>query len=126
MPERHPLATPGSWVELRDVKELKAGDHMDIQDAIEGDGLKGVRQMQDAIIRALVVNWHLPSGQLPIPADAPDALRRMEIADYVKLKGLTDDAQEWIFPSDPEPEDAVELKKAQADPASPTGGGAAS
>jgi hypothetical protein len=121
MPERHPLATEGSWVELRDPHELKAGDQMDVQDAMEADTSgKLMRQMTNAVISVLVVNWHLPSNPLPIPSQAPDALRMLDIRDYNALKKLVDPAQELIFPSDPEPEDAKALAAAQADPASPT------
>lgn len=121
MSQRHPLASEGAWVELRDPTELRAGDQMDIQDAMDADGSgKMMRQMWNALIAALVVNWQLPV-QLPIPSQAPESLRMLEIRDYQALKKLVEPAQELIFPSDPEPEDAKELQAQQADPASPTG-----
>lgn len=120
MSQRHPLASDGAWVELRDPRELKAGDQMDIQDAMEADTSgRLMRQMTNAIITALVVNWQLPV-QLPIPSQAPDALRRMELADYNRLKKLCEPAQELLFPSDADPQDAEQLAAAAADPASPT------
>ncbi len=119
MSQHHPLASPDSWVELRDPKELRAGDRMDIEDAITGPGpLKIRREMTDGVITALVVNWSLP---LPVPAQDPKALRLLEIADYERLKKLVEAAEDLIFPDDPEPEDPAALEAAQADPASPTG-----
>lgn len=123
MNQRHPLASPDSWVELRDPKELLAGDQMDIQDAMTGDGGAMLRQMKAAIAAVLVENWSLP---LPVPSKDPQALRLMTIPDYQALKKLLDPAEDLIFPSDPEPEDAAALAEAEADPASPTGDAAAS
>jgi hypothetical protein len=126
MSVRHPLATTGSWVELRDPTELKAGDQMDVQDAMASETSgKLMREMVNAIICALVVNWSLPQ-QLPIPSQAPEALRMMEIADYNALKKLVEPAQELIFPSDSQPEDPQVLEAAKADLASPTGAAAES
>lgn len=121
MSQRHALASEGAWVELRDPTELKAGDQMDIQDAMDADGSgKLVRQMFNALMVVLVVNWQLPVP-LPIPSQAAESLRRMEIRDYQALKKLVEPAQDLVFPSDPTPEDPEALKEAQADPASPTG-----
>jgi hypothetical protein len=121
MSQRHALASEGAWVELRDPTELRAGDQMDIQDAMEADGSgKLMRQMNNALIAALVVTWQLPV-QLPIPSQAPESLRMLEIRDYNALKKLIEPAQELIFPSDPEPEAGAALEAAKADPASPTG-----
>jgi hypothetical protein len=123
MSQRYPLASEGAWVELRDPTELKAGDQMDIQDAMDADGSgRMMRQMRNALIVALVVNWQLPN-QLPIPSQAPESLRMLEIRDYNALKKLVEPAEDLIFPSDPEPEDAQVLEAQQADPASPTGAG---
>jgi hypothetical protein len=94
---------------------------MDIQDAMEADGSgKLMRQMNNALIAALVVTWQLPV-QLPIPSEAPESLRMLTIGDYNALKKLIEPAQELIFPSDPEPEAGAALEAAKADPASPTG-----
>lgn len=123
MSQRYPLASPDSWVELRDPKELRAGDQMDIQDAMTSTGGAMVRQMQNALMALLVENWSLP---LPVPSKAPESLRLMTIPDYQALKKLIEPAEELIFPADPEPEDAAVLAEAQADPASPTGDAAAS
>lgn len=121
MSQRHALASEGAWVELRDPTELKAGDQMDIQDAMDADGSgKLVRQMFNALMVVLVVNWQLPVP-LPIPSQAAESLRRMEIRDYQALKKLVEPAQDLVFPSDPTPEDPKVLEEAQADPASPTG-----
>lgn len=126
MSQRHPLASPDSWVELRDPTELVAGDQMDIQDAMEAEGNgQIVRQMRNAIITVLVVNWQLPSP-LPIPSESPDSLRLMKIPDYVALKKLIGPAEDIIFPPDAEPEDPQVLEAAKADPASPTGDAVAS
>ena len=126
MNKRHPLASPDSWVELRDPEELLAGDHTDIQDAIDAEGSgKMVRQMRDAIITVLVANWQLPTA-LPIPSQSPQSLRLMRIPDYVALKKLVEGAEDIIFPSSPEPEDPAALEAAMADPASPTGAAAES
>jgi hypothetical protein len=96
---------------------------MDIQDAMDADGSgRMMRQMRNALIAALVVNWQLPN-QLPIPSQAPESLRMLEIRDYNALKKLVEPAEDLIFPSDPEPEDAQVLQAQQADPASPTGAG---
>lgn len=121
MSQRHALASEGAWVELRDPTELKAGDQMDIQDAMDADSSgKMVRQMNNALIVVLVVNWQLPTP-LPIPSQSQDSLRLMEIRDYQALKKLVEPAQDLVFPSDPTPEDPKVLEAAQADPASPTG-----
>lgn len=126
MSQRHALASPDAWVELRDPTELRAGDQMDIQDAMESETSgKLMREMTNAIITALVVSWQLPVP-LPIPSVAPEALRMMEIADYNALKKLVEPSHELIFPSDPQPEDAKVLAAAQADLMSPTGDAAAS
>lgn len=121
MSQRYALGSEGAWVELRDATELKAGDQMDIQDAMDADGTgKMLRQMFNALMVALVVNWQLPV-QLPIPSLAPESLRMMEIRDYQALKKLVEPAQDLVFPSNPEPEDPAALEAAQADLASPTG-----
>lgn len=123
MSQRHALASPDSWVELRDPTELKAGDQMDIQDAMAAETSgKLMREMTNAVITALVVTWQLPQP-LPIPSESPEVLRMMEIGDYNALKKLVEPATELIFPSDPQPADAAALEAAQADPASPTGAG---
>jgi hypothetical protein len=119
MGQRHALTAPDSWVELRDPTELRAGDRMDIEDAIEGPGaLRVQREITDGVITVLVTNWSLP---LPIPSKSPDALRMLEIKDYVLLKKLVAPAEAIIFPADPEPEDPAALEAAKEDPASPTG-----
>jgi hypothetical protein len=124
MNQRHPLASPDSWVELRDPTELRAGDQMDIQDQVTADnGGAILRQMKNALAVALVVNWSLP---LPIPTQDPQSLRLMSIPDYTALKRLVEPAEKLIWPADPEPEDPEVLEAAKADPASPTGDAAAS
>lgn len=124
MSERHALTAPKSWVELRDPKELLAGDRMDIDDAVVGPNpTKLLREMTDGVITKLIVNWSLP---LPIPSVDPKALRLLSLQDYALLKKLVADAEALIFPDDPEPEDPKALEAAKEDPASPTGDAAAS
>ncbi|MBM9509994.1 hypothetical protein [Actinacidiphila acididurans] len=126
MGQRHPLATEGAWVELRDVDELRAGDQMDIQGAMDDEESVNRRavQMYNGLITALVMSWSLP---LPIPSQAPDtpqsagSLRLMGIKDYAALKRLVAPAVEVVFPADPEPKTAEALETAKADPGSPTG-----
>jgi hypothetical protein len=126
MGQRHALATEGSWVELRDVNELRAGDQMDINAAMDDDATPRMRvvQMYNALATVLVQNWSLP---LPIPSQAPGtkdssgSLRLMEIKDYEALKTLVAPALDVVFPGDPEPDTPEALEAAKANPASPTG-----
>jgi len=122
MSQRHPLASSGAWVELRDVSELKAGDQMDVMDALSDIEASGrmFGQMKNALAAVMVVTWELPSP-LPIPGQDIKALRLMEIDDYNRLTTLLEPAMERIFPGDAEPATAQEVAKAQVDPASPTG-----
>jgi hypothetical protein len=121
MSERHPLASPGAWVELRDVGELRAGDQMDVMGAMDDLEAAGrmYGQMTNALAAVMVVNWQLPSP-LPLPSQDVKALRLMEIDDYNRLVGLLTPAMTRIFPGETEPASVQEAAAAQVDPASPT------
>lgn len=120
MGQRHALASADSWVELRDPSELRAGDQMDIQDAMDAEqGGRAARQMYNAIIAVLTVNWSLA---LPVPnPKSTESIRLMEIRDYEALKKLVDPAVEVVFPGNPEPETPEDLAEAKEDAGSPTG-----
>jgi hypothetical protein len=112
--DRHPLATPGSWVQLRDAHTLKSGDKRKVLRAIRDTEEAGVAalSMLDAIAMVAVEAWSLT---LPVPAQDPTVLDLMEIADYDKLSDLLGPTQEALFPT------AVEdTPEQQADSASPT------
>ncbi|MEU5426832.1 hypothetical protein AB0H73_14680 [Streptomyces olivoreticuli] len=121
MSERHPLASEGAWVELRDPRELKSGDKKRIMRCVTDlDDKMGVGlDMTDGLMTALVINWQLPS-QLPLPSQDRAVLDMMECPDYDALTELVKPAQELLFPGSPDPatpdEQAAQLK----DPASPT------
>jgi hypothetical protein len=123
MSERHALASPGAWVELRDPRELKSGDKKRVLRSITDTDTKmaaGI-DMSDGLIAMLVTNWQLPSP-LPLPSQDPAVLDMLEIPDYDKLTELIEPARELLFPGSPGIEDASpeEQAKAVADPASPT------
>lgn len=118
---RHPLASPGSWVDLRDPHDLRYGDKQRVQDVITDTErpLAATNQMRNALIALLVTNWQLPE-QLPLPSQDIGVLSRLTIRDGNALENLVKPAQELLFPGTPEPETAEEQAKAVADPASPT------
>lgn len=113
MSERTPLATEGSWVQIRDPHTLKSGDKRRVLRAIrEGESGAVALSMHDAIAVVAIEAWSLP---LPVPSQDTTVLDLMEIADYDKLSDLLEPTQEALFPS------GVEATEEQAkDPASPT------
>lgn len=122
MSQRHPLATPGAWVELRDPSELRYGDKQNVQRGIkdlENKGALGV-SLNDSLISLLVVNWEIPGQALPLPSQDPAVIGMLSIADGNKLETLIAPARELLFPGDPEPATVEEQAAAAGDPASPT------
>ena len=118
MSERHALASPDSWAEIRDHKELLSGDLMDVQDSLTADAQSQlIRQLRNALLATLITSW---SFQLPLPSADPKALRLLAPGDYLALVKLVGPAQEYLFPADPEPETAEQAEEALKDPASPT------
>ncbi|MFE9448266.1 hypothetical protein [Streptomyces sp. NPDC006739] len=122
MSQRHPLATPGAWVELRDPSELRYGDKQAVQSGIadvENKGALGVN-LNTSLISLLVVNWEIPGQMLPLPSQDPSVIGMLTIADGNALEKLITPARELLFPGDPESATAEEQTAAAADPASPT------
>jgi hypothetical protein len=120
--QRHPLATPGAWVELRDPSELRYGDKQSIQRGIvdvEHKAAIGV-EVNTGLIALLVVNWEIPGQPLPLPSQDPAVIGMLTLADGNALEKLITPAREVLFPTDPEPATAEEQAAAAADPASPT------
>lgn len=122
MSERHPLASEGSWVELRDPSELRYGDKQRIMASIEDPKrvMGASIDMSTALMALLVVSWQLPS-QLPVPSQDPTVIGMLSVADGNALEELIKPAQDLLFPGDPEPKTDEEQAAAQADPGSPTG-----
>ncbi|MFI8459025.1 hypothetical protein [Kitasatospora sp. NPDC085464] len=121
MSEQHPLASPDSWVVLRDPKELKAGAKKRILRSVQ-DSASNISMgldVADGLMALLVENWQLPRP-LPLPSVSPDSLDLMEIEDYDKLAELIRPAQQLLFPGNPDPTDAKDQAAQEADPASPT------
>lgn len=114
MSDRQPLATPGSWVQIRDPHTLKSGDKRKVLRAIRDTAEAGeaALSMLDAIAMVAIEAW---SVALPIPAQDVTALDLMEIADYDKLSNLLGPTQEALFPDPVE-----ETPEQAADEASPT------
>lgn len=114
MSERQPLATEGSWVQIRDPHTLKSGDKRRVLRAIRDNAEAGevALSMLDAIATVAVESWSL---QLPVPSQDVTVLDLMEIADYDKLSTLLGPTQDALFPTPVE-----ETKEQAADPASPT------
>jgi hypothetical protein len=114
MSERVPLATPDSWVQLRDPHTLKSGDKRRVLRAIRDTEEAGAvaLSMLDAITVVAIEAWSL---QLPIPAQDVTALDLMEISDYDMLSDLLGPTQEALFPTPVE-----DTPEQQEDPASPT------
>lgn len=122
MSQRHPLATPGAWVELRDPSELRYGDKQAVQSGIqdvENKGALGVN-LNTSLISLLVVNWEIPGQALPLPSQDPAVIGMLSIGDGNKLEKLITPARELLFPGDPEPATTEEQIAAAGDPASPT------
>ena len=118
MSERHPLATEGSWVELKDPSELRYGDKLRVLKAVskgEGDGV----DVMCALYQLLIVSWQLPTP-LPIPAQDINVVYMLEMGDGDALEELVTPARERLFPGTSEPETPEALAEAVADPASPT------
>lgn len=120
MSERQPLATPGSWVQIRDPHTLKSGDKRRVLRAIRDNAEAGevALSMLDAIATVAVEAWSL---QLPVPSQDIKVLDLMEIGDYDKLSNLLGPTQEALFPTPVE-----ETPEQAEDPASPTEPSAAS
>ena len=114
MSDRQPLATPGSWVQLRDPHTLKSGAKRAVLRAIRDNAEAGAvaLSMLDAIATVAVEAWSL---QLPVPSQDITALDLMEIADYDKLSDLLSPTQDALFPTPVE-----ETPEQAADEASPT------
>lgn len=116
MGDKHALASPGGWVELRDPRELKAGDKKRIMRKIKNadQAIAAGLDVIDGLIAMLVVNWQLPDGVvLPLPSESIDSIDLLPIADYDRLCELVTPAQELLFPSAPNAATA-------GDPGSPT------
>lgn len=113
MSDRQPLATPGSWVQIRDPHTLKSGDLRSVQRAMRSDeaGEFGL-SVVDAIAVIGVEAWSL---QLPVPSQDIKALDLMEIADYRKLDKLLAPFVDTLFPGPVE-----ETPEQAEDEASPT------
>ncbi|MEE1838077.1 hypothetical protein [Streptomyces sp. SP17KL33] len=111
MSDRHPLATEGSWVQLRDPRTLKSGDKRRVLRAIRGGDETGevALSMLDAIAVVAIESWSLT---LPVPAQDAAVLDLMEIADYDRLSDLLGPTQEALFPASVEatPEQAEDEK----------------
>jgi len=114
MSERQPLATEGSWVQIRDPHTLKSGDKRRVLRAIRDNAEAGevALSMLDAIATVAIEAWSL---QLPVPSQDVAALDLMEIADYDKLSNLLGPTQDALFPTPVE-----ETPEQAADEASPT------
>lgn len=118
---RFPLASEGSWVELRDPQELRYGDKQNVLrslNQVERQVSAGI-DMTNAIIALMVINWQLPSP-LPVPAQDITVIDRLTLADGAALEKLIEPTRELLFPTSPEPQTAEEQAKAAGDPASPT------
>lgn len=121
MSERQPLATPNSWVQLRDPQTFKSGDLRRVQRAMrteEGSG-EFALSVVDAIAVTAVEAWSL---QLPVPSQDIKVLDMLEIPDYRKLDELLSPYQDVLFPDAPDEDNPEQAK----DPASPTEPSAAS
>jgi len=114
MSERQPLATDGSWVQIRDPHMLKSGDKRAVLRAIRDNAEAGevALSMLDAIATVAIEAWSL---QLPVPSQDLKVLDMMEIADYDKLSTLLGPTQDALFPTPVE-----ETPEQTEDPASPT------
>lgn len=121
MSERQPLATPGSWVQIRDPHTLKSGDKRRVLRAVRNGAEAGelALGMLDAIATVAVEAWSLA---LPIPAQDVKVLDLMEIGDYDKLSTLLGPTQDALFPTPVDETDPEQVK----DEASPTEPSAAS
>lgn len=114
MSDRQALATPDSWVQIRDPHTLKSGAKRQVLRALRDSEKTGevALSMMDAIAMVGIEAWSLA---LPVPAQDPAGLDLMEIADYDKLSDLLRPIQDALFP------DPVEETPEQAeDPTSPT------
>jgi hypothetical protein len=114
MPDRQPLATAGSWVQLRDPRTLKSGDKRRVLRTVRDNADAGelALGMLDAIATVAVEAWSLA---LPVPASDVKVLDLMEIADYDRLCELLGPTQDVLFPTPVE-----ETPEQAADEASPT------
>jgi hypothetical protein len=107
--DRHPLATEGSWVQLRDPHTLKSGDKRRVLRAIRDNQEAGevALTMLDAIATVAVEAWSLP---LPVPSADVAALDLMEIADYDRLSDLLGPTQTALFPVPVNPESPEQIE----------------
>ena len=117
MSERQPLATPGSWVQIRDPHTLKSGDKRRVLRAVRDNAEAGelALGMLDAIATVAVEAWSLA---LPTPAQDVKVLDLMEIADYDKLSSLLGPTQDALFPTPVE--ETPEQAKDEASPTEPS------
>lgn len=104
MGEKHPLATEGSWVELRDPRELCAGDKRRVMRMIHDPEqvVSAGLDVVDGLIAMMVVNWQLPV-QLPLPSQSLESLDLLKIPDYDRLCELVEPARQVLFPESPDP-----------------------
>jgi len=106
----------GGWVELRDYRELRAGDKKRILRGIK-DGQSQVGSaldVTDGIIAMLVTNWEIPGMEaLPVPSASLESIELLTIADYDALVAAVGPAAQALMPKAPSPDQAD-------DPKSPT------
>jgi len=116
MSERQPLATAGSWVQIRDPHTLKSGDKRAVLRAIREGATGAVAlSMLDAIAIVAVEAWSLA---LPTPAQDAKVLDLMEIADYDKMSDLLGPTQEALFPTPVE--ESAEQAEDETSPTEPS------
>lgn len=117
----------GHWADLRDARDLRAGDKMDLIAEVRSEsGGENIVALSNALLRKLIVGWQVwDEGGTPLalPRDMPDTLRLLSIDDYDALTAAARPAMELLFPQKVAT-DAAGLKEQVADPASPTGSAA--
>ena len=118
MSDKHPLVSEGSWVELRDPHELRAGDKRHVLRAVTDPErvLAAGLDIVDGLICMMVVNWQLPDD-LPLPSQSAGVLDLLRIPDYDRLCELVEPARQLLFPEASTPPQNQEQAK---DPTTPT------
>ena len=118
MGDKHALVSEGSWVELRDPHELRAGDKKRVMRAMTDPNQLVLSSLEivDGLIAMLVVNWQVP-GDLPLPSQSFGAIDLLQIPDYDKLCELVEPARELLFP---ETATAPTSEAEAKDPSTPT------